>query len=42
MARTPLLSAPRRLFREHRAARDLGIPVAEAPERALVSRRSRS
>jgi hypothetical protein len=42
MARTPLLSTLRRLFRGHRAASDLGIAGAKARERALVSRRSRS
>ncbi len=39
MARTPLLSAIRRLYREHRAARALNLPVEACRDRALVSRR---
>ncbi|HZE97097.1 MAG TPA: NAD(P)/FAD-dependent oxidoreductase [Planctomycetota bacterium] len=38
MARTPLLSAIRRLYREHRAARDRGIPVDALRERGLSRR----
>ena len=40
MARTPLLSMLRRLYREHRAARDLAIPVEAIRERSLLSRRT--
>lgn len=40
MARTPLLSAFQRLFREHKAARAMGLPLEAARERGTVSRRA--
>lgn len=40
MARTPLLSAFQRLYREHRAARAMGLPLDAARERGTLSRRT--
>jgi monoamine oxidase len=40
MARTPLLSSIQNLFREHRAARALELPVEAVRERGTISRRA--
>jgi monoamine oxidase len=40
MARTPLLTTLRRLYREHRAARERGIPLESLRERSLLTRRT--
>src|SRR5262245_6834150 len=40
MARTPLLRTFQRLYRQHRAARALGLPLDACRERATLSRRT--
>lgn len=40
MARTPLLTSFQRLFRQHRAAREIGLPLEACRERARFSRRT--